>query len=294
MIKVDIQNIQAVTNAVIEIPENSITEFSGDNSNGKSILTKVIQALTSGDIRHKDVRRALIKDGTTKGIVSIVNDTVQLGIILDEEISSSFVVYDPDITNGDKTKIIVRGLGDSGGCEALIKKFGFRVYNSGDICLQLHPTWGPIPFITTSGAVNDQIVQDITVDRVAQNFIESFETITFPTFKNVIRTFNREKETIETIISNMESYDWRRYEDINTRMKEVYDVLFYYVDVDIPTLEIPLMEIPPLPPDIPRLSVICIFPEPPDIPLVLHTFDEYVTVLNGTCPTCGKLFMEDK
>ncbi|MCM1440762.1 MAG: hypothetical protein NC131_16410 [Roseburia sp.] len=293
MIKIDLQNVQAVSSATLEIPENSITEFSGDNSNGKSILSKVIQALTSGDIRHKDVRRTLIKDGTTKGVVSIVNDHIQLGIILSEELSDSFVVYDPDIRDNDKSKIIVRGLGDSGGCEALIKRFGFRTYASGDICLQVHPTWGPIPFITTSGQVNDQIVQDITIDRVAQNFLDSFKTITFPTFKNTMKTLNREKETIETIIGNLESYDWKRYDDIYTRMKEVYNVLFYFVDVDIPDLSIPLMEIPPLPPDVPNLRVVCIFPAPPEIPVVLRTFDEYVTILNGTCPTCGKKFVED-
>lgn len=294
MIKIDIQNIQAISNATIEIPENSITEFSGDNSNGKSVLSKVISAMTSGDIRHKDVRRTLIKDGTTKGIVSILNGNIQLGLILDEELSESFVVYDPDVTNGDKSKVIVRGIGDSGGCEALIKKFGFRTYNSGDICLQLHPTWGPIPFITTSGLVNDQIVQDITIDRVAQNFLDSFKNITFPTFKNAMKVLYREKETIETLIENMESYDWRKYEDIYTRMKEVYEVLFYFVDVDIPNLDIPLMEIPPLPPAIPNIKVVCIFPAPPNIPAVLRTFDEYVTILNGKCPTCGKLFIEER
>lgn len=288
------QNIQAISNASIEIPENSITEFSGDNSNGKSVLSKVIQALTNGDIRHKDVRCTLIKDGTTRGLVSILNGTVQLGLILDEEISESFLVYDPDVTNNDKTKIIVRGLGDTGGCEALIKTFGFRTYNSGDICLQLHPTWGAIPFITTSGAVNDQIVQDITIDRVAQNFLDSFKSITFPTFRSAMKTLNREKETIETIIGNLESYDWKTYEDIYNRMKEVYDILFYYVDVEIPELQIPLMEIPPLPPSISNISVVCIFPAPPEIPVTLRAFDEYVTILNGTCPTCGKLFIEEK
>lgn len=294
MIKIDMQNIQAVSNATIEISENSITEFSGDNSNGKSVLSKVIQALTTGDIRHKDVRQTLIKDGRTKGVVSILNGIVQLGLIIDEEIAESFLVYDPDVTNPDKSKVIVRGIGDVGGCEALIRRFGFRVYNSGDICLQLHPTWGPIPFITTGGQVNDQIVQDITIDRVAQNFLDSFKTITFPTFKNAMKTLNKEKETIETIVGNLESYDWRKYEDIYTRMKEVYDVLFYFVDVDIPTLEIPLMEIPPLPPEIPKIKVVCIYPAPPEIPIVLRTFDEYVTILNGTCPTCGKMFIEDK
>lgn len=293
MIKIDIQNIQAIGNATIEIQENSITEFSGDNSNGKSILSNVLSSLTSGDIRHKDVRRTLIKDGMTKGIVSIMNGNIQLGIILDEEIASSFVVYDPDVTNPDKSKIIIRGLNDSGGCDALIRKFGFRTYSSGDICLQLHPTWGPIPFITTSGQVNDQIVQDITIDKVAQNFLDSFKTITFPTFRNATKTLHREQETVETIIGNLESYDWAMYEDIHRRMKEVYDVLFYFVDVNIPDLQIPLMEIPPLPPEIPRLGVVCIIPAPPEIPLNIRAFDEYVTILNGTCPTCGKLFVED-
>ena len=74
MIKIDIQNIQAITTAEIIIKENTITVFSGDNSNGKSILSKVIQAVTSGDIKNKDIRRSLIKDGAECGIISFIND----------------------------------------------------------------------------------------------------------------------------------------------------------------------------------------------------------------------------
>ena len=62
MIKIELQNIQAIGSAEINIAENTITVFSGDNSNGKSILSKVIEAVTSGDIKTKDIRHRDIID----------------------------------------------------------------------------------------------------------------------------------------------------------------------------------------------------------------------------------------
>ena len=291
MIKIDLQNIQAIGTAQIELPENSITEFSGDNSNGKSILSKVIQALTSGDIKHKDVRRTLIKDGTDCGIVSIIHDGRQLGLILKEEISESFITYTDDVT--DQSKFLTRSLGDAGGVQALIKKFGFRVYSGGDICLQLSPTWGAIPFITTSGSVNNDIVQEITVDRIAQQFLDSFKTITYPAFRQRLKNNKNEQEHIHQLLDNMENYDWRSYEDLSIKMQEVLDILngytFLKVDVlklapkpiDIGTYDLHVRPIP-----MPQIFLLAPKVQP------IEAYGRYIQLINGICPTCGRRFHE--
>lgn len=287
MIKIDLQNIQAIGSASIEIADNSITEFSGDNSNGKSILSKVIQALTSGELSHKDVRRTLIKDGTDCGVVSFIKDNQQLGIILKEELSQSLVTYTDDHT--DESKLIVRQLGDAGGVSALVRKFGFRTYNNGDICLQLSPTWGAIPFVTTSGAVNNDIVQDITVDKIAQQFLDSFKTITFPTFKQRLKNIKAEQEHVEQVLDAMESYDWKAYEALAQEMREVYNILDSYKFIEIDNIHVPE-----------KLEVYDVYDcKLLDIKHVqLYTPAPYfegikalsnlISLKSGVCPTCGR------
>lgn len=291
MITVDMQNVQAIGVAHIELPENSIIEFSGDNSNGKSILSKVIQNITNGDIRHKDVRRTIIKDGTDCAIVSIIHNQEQLGIILREEVADSIVSYNPDLTK--ENAAVFRSLNDAEGVKHLIKKFGFRTYANGDICLQLSPTWGAIPFVTTSGAVNDEIVQDITVDKIAQNFLDSFQTITYPTFKQRLKNLKSEREHLSTVLGVIDNYDWRAYNEIATRLKSDYELIKNYTFITIEN--IPLAERPKY--------------ELPDIRIGKHIMPKlvtpigymnsligevrkYQTIRQGVCPTCGRPFME--
>ena len=181
MFKIDLQNIQAIGNAHIVVENNTIVEFVGDNSNGKSVISKVIENLVSGDIAHEDVRRTLIKDNTEQGVVIFTYNEKQLGLILKPAVKDSLIMYKPNIID-DPENAIFRAINDADGLNAIVREFGFRAYANGDICLQLHPTWGAIPFITTSGATNNSIVEDITRDKIADNFLSSFQTITFPIF----------------------------------------------------------------------------------------------------------------
>ena len=293
MLKIDLQNIQAIGNAEIIIEENTITVFSGDNSNGKSILSKVIEAITSGDIKNKDVRRSLIKDGTDCGIVSFAKGYTQLAYILKEEVSQSFVVYNEDMR--DESKRIVRNLNDKTGLENLNKKFGFRTYADGDICLQLSPTFGAIPFVTTSGKVNADIVQDITVDRIAQNFLDSFKTITYPTFKQRLQNLTKEREFIEQTLEVIESYDWREYQRIASEMQEILQITRMYSYAKLDNLKVP-PDITVY--DVPRtkLRPIKFTKMKPPFELLnnINGVDELVQLQNGVCPVCGRSMVEQE
>lgn len=287
MFKIEIKDVQAIRSATMIIEENTIVEFTGDNSNGKSVVAKVIQALTSGDIRHKDVRRTLINDESEEGIVVFTHKQESLGIIMREESKDSIIAYTPDIS--DNTTGIFRAMDDPEGCDALVRQFGFRVYAGGDICLQLSPTWGAIPFITTSGSINDAIVQDITVDKIADEFLKTFQTITFPLFKDKIKSLKHEKEIYESALNNMESYDWRAYEDIGNRMRETYNIIsklsfLELEDIPIPNLEIlPVSEI-----DLKTLPIIEFYDYVPGITPIEKELDDLLQILNGVCPTCNK------
>lgn len=294
MLKVDLMNVQAISEAHIIFPNNTITEFTGNNSNGKSILSKVIEYMTKGDLIHKDVREALIKDGTPYAVILFTMNKKQLGLKLGHELKESIIMYVPDIDHEkEQGGQIVRALSDSQACELLIREFGFRTYAKGDICLQLAPTFGAIPFVTTSGSVNNDIVTDITIDKVADEFLTSFKTITFPTFKNRIQRLTKEKEHLQELLDNMESYDWHAYEELATRMNQVYRAIAYYKEVQIDEIPIPPLETMPLSEiSIGQFPIITAYDYIPMIDAFDKELEDYVSVLNGTCPTCGRPLVE--
>ena len=290
MLQVDLRNIQAIESASIVFQENSITEFSGDNSNGKSIISKVIQTLTSGDIKNKDIRRTLIKDGTNGGVVLFTHNKEQLLIVLMEEISQCYVSYTPnsDVENED----ITRPLSDSKGVDKLIRKFGFRTYADGDICLQLSPTWGAIPFITTNGAVNNDIVQDITVDKVAQSFLDSFKTITLPAFRKRLKDIETEKEYVDKTLDVLEEYDWREYESIIQEMEEVAGVTANYKYIQLQPISLPIYDVEPIV-DLCLKSIVpneILMPAPNICPI--GSLSDLVSIYNKVCPTCGRSLID--
>lgn len=293
MFKIDLQNIQAIGNAHIVIENNTIAEFVGDNSNGKSVISKVIENLVSGDIAHEDVRRTLIKDNTEQGVVIFTYNEKQLGLILKPAVKESLIMYKPNIVD-DPENAIFRAINDADGLNSIVREFGFRAYANGDICLQLHPTWGAIPFITTSGATNNSIVEDITRDKIADNFLSSFQTITFPVFKEKIARLQKEHDSAKAVLDNMESYDWRAYDAIYEKMSEIYqqikDYKYGYIeDIPIPDLSVlPVSRVQI--PDIPIVQFYDLCPRI-EYPTAL---DDYVKILNGVCPTCGRALFEHR
>lgn len=292
MFKIDLQNVQAVGDAHIVIENNSITEFTGDNSNGKSIVSKLIERMTNGDIRNKEVRRTLIKDGEEQGVVVFTHDTEQLGLILREEARDSLVMYKPNIKE-NSNEYIMRSISDWDGCVQLIKQFGFRTYDRGNICLQLAPTFGAVPFVTTSGTVNDEIVQDITTDRIADEFIKTFQGITFPIFRERILRLKKDRDSTQAILDNMESYDWKAYEDIAERMSEVYQAIkgyeyFLLEEIPVPKLSV----LPVVHHNVTELPVVKFYDLANPIVEIVDELEAYVEVMNGVCPTCGRPLVE--
>lgn len=293
MFKIDLQNIQAIGNAHIVVENNTIVEFVGDNSNGKSVISKVIENLVSGDIAHEDVRRTLIKDNTEQGVVIFTYNEKQLGLILKPAVKDSLIMYKPNIVD-DPENAIFRAINDADGLNAIVREFGFRAYANGDICLQLHPTWGAIPFITTSGATNNSIVEDITRDKIADNFLSSFQTITFPVFKEKIARLQKEHDSAKAVLDNMESYDWRAYDAIYEELSEVYqqikDYEYCYID-DIPVPDLSVVPVSNI--QIPDIPIIQFYDLCSRIPYP-KSLDDYLKVLSGVCPTCGRPLFEHK
>ncbi len=292
MLKIDLKNVQAIGEAHIEIENNSITEFTGDNSNGKSVISKVIEKLTSGDIKNKEVRRTLIKDNEEQGVVLFTHNGEQLGLIIKEEARDSIVMYSPDIVNKPNEHIF-RSMSDMDGCDALVKQFGFRTYDRGNICLQLAPTFGAVPFVTTNGAVNDEIVEDITTDRVADEFLKTFQTITFPIFRDRIAHLKKDRDNAQAVLDNMEAYDWKAYDAIAEKLSGVYQAIRSYEYFLLNEIPVPKLSVLPVSHySVQPLPIITAYDLGQHIEVIDAELRSYVEVMNGICPTCGRPLIE--
>lgn len=295
MILIGIKNIQAIKEATFNFGDNGVTEFVGDNSNGKSIIAKFIEYLVSGDIADKSVRADLINDEESEGSVLIQWNNKRLYVVLRRERKDCFVSLHRDYTKGDEPgNIIRRGLDDKGYLE-LLNEFGFRTYNNGDICLQVAPTYGAIPFVTTKGATNAEIVDAISTDVMAEEFLTAFEGITTPAFKLRLHTLNSQKQQLETLISNCKVGNYERFRQLSVDMGVILQAVKSYKPVTIENLPIPpmvdIIDIPNI--VINNLPLFKFGPIKSEVSMLsdeLHDLTEY---FNGKCPTCGRLLCED-
>lgn len=292
MISIVMKNLQAIKEAYILIKDNTIVEFVGDNSNGKSILAKTLQYILSGDIKDKDTRRALINDNAEQAQLVITWNEKMLGFVITEAFNTSGFVYQKNRFD-ENSKIIQRTISE-GGLDKVLYDFGFRTYAGGDICLQLHPTWGQIPFITTSGKVNEEIVSDIITDKIADNFIESFSKITYPEFQRQFKMKKAQLEDRKKVLANMKDYDYEAFGRLAEEMKEIRDIIseYEYSEMKRPIIppQIDFIDLGParfLRPSGMDCAPICGYLTRPT--KTLHTF---VEINNGVCPTCKRPFFE--
>lgn len=291
MFKVVIQNVQAIKSAEMVFNDNTITEFVGDNSNGKSILSKVIQYLTSGDIYHKDIREALINDDSDVGIVLLQYNKKQLALCIAQETRDSYVIYCP---NSDEPQRVVKRYLNEKGVDIILDKFGFKIYNKGEICLQLSPTFGAIPFITTNGATNFDIVEDIKRDKIAEEFLETFSTITYPIIRTRVKNYETRIEEKRNALSMVDKYDWAAYGRLAVDMKRVYLAIQeykYYHPKHIALCKVRTVDFissyTPRHLHIEKFASIKAKPKS-----IKKTLCELKEIKNGVCPTCGKPLIE--
>ena len=290
-LSVELENVQAIKHAVIKFGSNGITEFIGDNSNCKSALSRVIEYMTSGDLKDKETRESLINDNENEARILFAKDEEILALVLRRERSDSYVLYNPDARDLKNPNIVVRNIGDPGH-EELISKFGFRAYDKGNICLQVCPTFGAIPFITTKGRTNMEIVNDITSDKVAEEFLDNFEKITNNGFKGRLKTLNQQKASLETLIDTCVIYDYNKYKELSNAMGKVLMAVGQYYPIEFEEIPIPpdvdIIDIPEI-----KFEPIPIFNVAP-IKSLFEDLSKEITELNDAldsrCPTCGRLF----
>lgn len=302
-----LKNIQSIVNAAYDLPDYGLVQIVGPNSNGKSILIKAVNAVTSLKILDESYRASLIRDGESAGSISMSYNGKMLIVHLnrDRMLCSVTLVRE----DGEK---VIRNFREKGIAE-LISEFGFICFDDNNLCLQVFETFGQMPFVNTSNKVNDEIVKRVTEDPGAQKFLENYKTVTH---KIILEQHAKLKEQIESrrrLRSSMVMFDHERYQASYEKMKKLYEELkcLDVLELDFiqppPMLEvyevpeIELDEIPIVPRvdiidvDVPTLQFIAYkdaLSIPENIESLEKDVDDINTILDGKCPTCGKTLVE--
>ena len=287
-----LHNIQSIKDATLNLPDTGIVEFCGDNSNGKSILEKVISSIVKLDILDETTRKTLISDGETSGYVVMIHGKKSLVVLIDHVRDKTVFQYTPNIE--DKSLTVTRTLRE-GGMEDIIHEFGWRVYDNNNLCLQVYPTFGAIPYINTSHTVNKEITEDVLRDKVADSFLSNYETITYPLVQKTVKTLKQTKASLEAQIANTRAYDYNAYESLADRLKKCKDFFEYYMDIHLDELElipnVTLIDVPLL--RLAEIPIVSLIDATIDLQDLSELISEISQLQEGVCPTCGRRLVED-
>ena len=289
MILVSLQNCQSIDKVTFKFEDHGIVQFLGDNSNGKSILGKVMRAVVLQLLKYDDERLPLINDAAKQASFLMQWNNKILVAIIDRDINCCLY----QLVREDGSKVTRRVRED--GIDEILREFGFLVYDKRNVCLQFCETFGPMPFINTSDTCNGEIVNSVITDIPSERFIESYKA-TFAEAKNMQKRYKTELASIQNKIDALRIRDTTGFMEKANKMFGL--IALYRLFNQLPTVnivnlikpeenhfyDIPLIPMPYMPPDI---------PEVPDIPYFTPILVKIKTMESGKCPTCGRNTLEE-
>ena len=157
------RNIQSHKDVYVELPETGLVVFTGDNSNGKSVIRRVLHDTISYAIRNVRVRKTLINKECNEGYIEVTKyDGSVLFININIEAALTWVRLTRQ--NGEE---VTRYLSDKTIPE-LIREFGFHYDDNRGISLNICDSDESILFFRTSHATNYDIITSALTDSDAQ------------------------------------------------------------------------------------------------------------------------------
>lgn len=287
--RVELTNIQSIKSAVYELEEKGITQIIGENSNGKSILIKAMSFVANTHIKDAEEREVIINDSLDSGIITMNRDNMTLKVSIAREAANCR--YELTRKNGEVISRTIR----EGGLEQLAEEFGWVSFE-GNVCLQIFETFGIMPFVNNRVSGDYDIVDYIITDRVANNFVEAYNKITYPAFKQYVADLKSKVDSTQRILDGITFYDIDKYEDILYKLKS-FQRNITHLKVFNPT-KLPItkafryIEIEPI--KVSRMPIYKVAPIAPTVKSLFLEIKDYYEALNGMCPTCGTGFKDNE
>lgn len=281
------RGIQSHDDVLIELPETGLVVFSGDNSNGKSVIRKVLEDTIAYNINKAKVRKSLISKDRSEGSLEIIKyDGSSLYVNINLEASQTWVRLTR--ANGES---VIRYLADKNIPE-LVREFGFHYNDTRDISLNICDSDDSILFFRTSHATNGDILVSALTDTEAQmrydvlyeqyqealsnrrQFLDNLQVAQAAKEALVLYNIEEEQELHDTCAraaSLLSKFYW-------PDMKEVPEMIF------LPTFNIRTL----------RLQGYVELPHIPVVRMNIHDISavslDLIQIEKGVCPTCRRPF----
>ena len=260
--------------------------FTGDNSNGKSVIVKAVRALVLNEIKKPRKRASLVNRKASYGeAIFIRTDDVILTMHVAREAASTWISL--EVPGQDK---IVRYLSDKSYTE-LVQTFGLQVAGESGISLNVAEADESLLFYKTPTKTNHEVLQIATVDSRAMTAATNMENTLAETrqFRDACAAQAR---TIKPALQELHIGDVEALTERRNKLFRYYSILsrIYIPTIPeikaVPKVRITNVYIPTLP-KIKWPKVHNIYLNVPDI---LPVANELKSVREGKCPTCGRGF----
>lgn len=280
------RNLQNHSEVVINLPPTGLIVFTGQNSNGKSVIVKTTRTVLNGDLRKPLKRAALVNRKATYGeIIYVRDDDMRLTAHIAREASQTYVKLEiPD------EEPVVRYLADKSYPE-LIRRFGWHYDTDSGISLNIAEEEDALLFYKTSNKITASILETATSDTSANKVADTF-----------VATLKETRSFRENCITQVRTYssalNGLKVEDTQPLLKQ-NDMLEVLLN-DLKQFYFPVT---PVIKFVPKVSFIEIYepklptvycPELVDcsckLPDVSSLLNEMRLLKENTCPTCGRSF----
>lgn len=282
-----IKNIQSHKDVYIELPETGLVAFSGDNSNGKSVIRKVLEDTIAYNISKARVRKSLVNMEVSEGSLEIVKyDGSALFVNVNLEASRTFVTLTRK--SGEQ---VTRYLADKTIPE-LVREFGFHYNDNRDISLNICDSDAALLFFKTNHVTNGDILNSALSDNRVEQKQELLQGIYHEALA-LRQTFSDSLIVAQTAKDAIVLYDIEEETAIMHEARKYANILSHIYIPDIweayPVPRITYINLPRL-----RISTYQVPPVVVLPPIAVKSADaiweEIKTLEKGVCPTCRRPF----
>lgn len=217
-----------------DLPPTGIITIIGENSEGKSVITKAFRALISGQLDKLAVRKSLINWDKDWAEIEIERDD---GALLKAHITlepkDTYIEYSNPNETGEVFTRYLRG----GGYADLVSEFGLHWDKDCGMSLNVYETFDPLLFVTTSPKTNDTMLSYCLSDPRVERSIENQKAFVMH-IDNEVQQLISEQMTIRAALSSIVVYDLPR----EYSFKETFEIFeknisaLLKADVELPDM----------------------------------------------------------
>lgn len=283
------RNIQSHDNVTIELPEVGLTVFQGGNSDGKSVITKMLEDLISDNIKSARTRKSLINrdSGQKCGTFEIEKyDGTKLFVNLHTDASQTWVKLTRK--SGEE---VTRYLADKTIPE-LVTEFGFHYDDTRGVTLNICDSDEAMLFFKTNHVTNYDVVSSALIDTIADRKAKQL-TDAYQNAVSMRRSISNQLQVSSQVKQSIVLYDVDRERQRADKLNKIINVLSHVYMPNI--IELPD---PPKTPFIMlseiRLKKLQAHPTItlPEIRIsrLEEEMEQLRSIEKGVCPTCKRPF----